>query len=81
MNRFYHITLAALFTLSPAAMANAQTAPTPEKPVPDAQSETKPAPKEDKKLKNDADIDAMFKRGEEQAKEGSTCHKPPEPIA
>jgi len=80
MTRLLHIFWTGLFALSLTGHVTAQTSPAPEKKSAESKSETKPAPKESQTVEDDLDIDAMFKRGEEQAKEGPNCRKP-DPIA
>ncbi len=81
MTRLLQITIVGLFTLGCGQMASSQTAPEPENKPAETKSEDQAPAKDSETAQDEFDIDAMFKRGEEQVKDGPTCKKPPDPIA
>jgi len=62
------------FTMS--LTTQAQTAPPKKEPAKEA-----PKAEAEEKVEDTIDLDAFFKKGEENAKKGSSCEKPADPIA
>jgi len=62
--------------------AQAQTSDSKKAPTKEAAEAPKQKPANAKtKVDESIDLDAFFKKGEENAKNGSSCNKPAEPIA
>ncbi len=81
MTRLLQIVFIGLFALGCGGITFAQTAPEPENKPAETKSEDQAPAKDSETVQDEFDIDAMFKRGEEQVKDGPTCKKPPDPIA